>query len=199
MNFLSSRLIKVILFFSFCTLFGKTRAQEFLTPNSFLDSGKPLVYNAVFQYKEYSFSGLMVLKKQEEDYRVVLLSKLGPTIMDFLLTENGLEYITAPEVMKKKIVANLMEQDFDLLVLQKLEDEQKIRNKGKGFKVKGKQPIKIMLDEEARIIEAKTNKFFSILKSRALFYHTNDDAIPDEICLSHKFVKMKIEMNLLRQ
>ncbi|UII28860.1 hypothetical protein LVD15_10655 [Fulvivirga maritima] len=158
-----------------------------------------MLYNAVFQYKEYSFSGLMVLKKQGQNYRVVLLSKLGPTIMDFLLTENGLEYITAPDVMKKKLVAKLMEQDFDLLVLHKLDDKQKVRKRGNGFKVKGKQAIKLRLDNESRIIKARTNNFFSTFKSRAVFYYTNDDAIPDEMCLSHKFVKMKIEMNLLRQ
>ncbi|UII22959.1 hypothetical protein [Fulvivirga ligni] len=157
------------------------------------------MYNSVFQYKDHSFSGLMVLKKQGANYRVVLLSKLGPTIMDFLLTENGLVYNMAPEVMKKKIVKKLMEQDFDLLVLRKLDEQQKVRKKANGFKIKGKEAIKARVDGQKRIILAKTNSWFSIFKTKAVFYYTDDDAIPDEICLSHRFVKMRVQMNLLKQ
>lgn len=174
--------------------------QEAQLPRPFINYAEEgLIYNAVFTYKEHSFSGLMVVKKEGEAYRIVLLSKLGPTIMDFLLTEGELIWNKAPKGMDRKIIRKLMARDFNLLLLKDLQNPDKVKKKKHGYKVKGVNAIRVCLTNDNNVSVAETKNIFILFKSRASFFYTNSDRIPDEICVDHRYIKMKVEMKLLKR
>lgn len=174
-------------------------SQDTQLPKPFINyTDNGLIYNTVFEYKEYSFSGLMVIKKQGDDYRIMLLSKLGPTIMDFSLTQTGLIWHKVPKGMESAVIKNVMEHDFSLILLKDLENPKRIRKTKKGYKVKANHKIRVKTDNIDRIIEVRTQQTLALLKTKAVFFYTDDDELPDEICVSHRYVKMRMEMQLLK-
>ncbi|MEX2336689.1 MAG: hypothetical protein WD555_05405 [Fulvivirga sp.] len=183
------------------SLFQQMAAQEDSLPEPYLNyTDNGLVYNTVFQYKDFSFSGLMVVKQEAESYHVVLLSKLGVTIIDLLLTDGNLIWKKVPEAMDKKTIRHFMEKDFNLLFLTTLQKPEKFKKKDDGFKVTSGDKIRVWLSASGdKVIAAERRKFINFFKSKTVFYYTNDDLIPDEICLTHRNIRMKIAMNLLEQ
>ncbi|MBL6446521.1 hypothetical protein JMN32_09385 [Fulvivirga sp. 29W222] len=158
-----------------------------------------LIYNTVFAYKEYSFSGLMVVKKEGEAYRVVLLSKLGPSIMDFVLENGELIWNKVPKGMERAVIRKIMARDFSIMLLTDLQNPDKVRKRKDGYKVKGAGIIKVKLANNNDVREAETKNTFTFFKTKASFFYTNDDHIPDEICVNHRYIKMKMEMKLLER
>lgn len=184
--------------FIFCLFLSTSAFAQPELPRPYIHEAEDgLVYNTAFQYKDYYFSGLVVLKKEENGYHIIMLSKLGVSIVDFVLTINGLIWSKSPRRMDNPVVKSAFQKDFNLLLLTALTQPGKIKPKADGFKFKGGQKIKIKLDEAGRVTQAETKKGLNLIKATSVFYYLDADNIPDEICLTHRFIKMKMEMSLL--
>lgn len=191
---------KLFLFFLILYLLigVKASAQNDELPKPYINYAENgLIYNTVFTYKEHSFSGLMVVKKEGEGYRVVLLSKLGPSIMDFLLTDGELTWNKVPKGMERPVIRRIMAKDFSIMLLTDLQDPKKVKEKKNGYKIRGANTIKINLTADNKVREAETKNNFTLLKTYASFFYTDSDPVPDEICVNHRYIRMKMEMKLL--
>ncbi|UII34796.1 hypothetical protein LVD17_13360 [Fulvivirga ulvae] len=178
----------------------KAQAQKGQLPKPYINHAENgLIYNTAFSYKEHSFSGLMVVKKEGEAYRVVLLSKLGPSIMDFLLTDGELTWNKVPKGMERAVIKKIMARDFSIMLLTDLQDPEKVKEINDGYKIKGPNTIKVKLTNDNKVREAETKNAFTFLKTQASFFYINSDPVPDEICVNHRHIKMKIEMKLLER
>ncbi|WP_040496663.1 hypothetical protein [Fulvivirga imtechensis] len=201
-NFRSVRIpIFLVAFFIFGNAVAQSDSNGML-PSSFLTAaGGSLVYDVSLDYKEQHISGLLVAKEEEHGYHVVLLSKLGLKVMEFMLTPDGLNWIKTFDRLDKRMIKKALHQDFSVLYLMPLHNPEKVRLK-KNNKVKIKKCIKLQVqlsDDHKRVIKAETKNFINFFKTKVIFYYINDDDIPDEICLTRNNVKMKIYMNLLKR
>lgn len=173
-------------------------AQERQLPQPFMNYVEGgLIYNTVFTYKEHVFSGLMAIKQEQDSYRIVLFSKLGLSIMDFELTPGGLIWNKVPEEMKRPVIRKLLTSDFNLILLRDLENPSKVRKKRGGYKIRSHRGIRVKITDDFNVKEAEAKNGLCFFKTRALFHYIDDDRIPDEVCVSHNFVNMKMEMTLL--
>ena len=191
---------KRFLFFSilYILIVAQASAQDDELPKPYINyADNGLIYNTVFTYREHSFSGLMVVKKEGEAYRVVLLSKLGPSIMDFLIADGELTWNKVPKGMERAVIRRIMAKDFSIMLLTDLQNPEKVKEKKNGYKIKGDNTIKIKLTADNKVREAETKNNFTFLKTYASFFYTNSDPVPDEICVNHRYIKMKMEMKLL--
>jgi len=109
----------------------------------YYQSANSLIYRAVFNYKDYHFSGLTVIKSVDADnMRVVFLSEFGPTILDLEIKDQGYTTHQVIEQLDRPMLLRLIAQDFRLILLSDLKDPDKVLLKNKVnkemiYKVKG--------------------------------------------------------------
>lgn len=197
--------LNICLFFASLFIFTDVAGQQdsVLFPSSYLSAAEGgLVYDVSMSYKENQISGLLVAKREERGYHVVLLSKTGFKVMDFMLTPDGLVWIKTLDQLDKEGIKNALYEDFSIIYLMPLQNPEKVKFKSEDkVKIKnGNTKLAVNLSQDHQRVEsAESRGFINFFKSRAVFYYTNNDNIPDEVCLTRRNLKMKIYMNLLKK
>jgi len=117
-------LISICLFLVGCTSYPKKLGfKEIETINEvvgnpyFSDVSKDYVYKAKIDVYDKTFGGIFIVKKiAEANHRVVFTTEMGSKIFDFTFYNNDFKvnYILAE--MDKKILINILEKDFRVLV-----------------------------------------------------------------------------------
>lgn len=80
---------------------------------------KAIIYKADITFYNNNFAGLLVIKRIEENnYRLALTTQFGLKIFDFELNQGQLKAVFCIEQLNKKMILNLLEDDFNLLLLQ---------------------------------------------------------------------------------
>ena len=163
-----------------------------------------VVYDATFRYKDFQASGLLVMKQlQEGEYHVVLLSKMGPSLMEFKLNREGIQWIKTFEQLRKKSAEELLERDFRVLLLSTLETHHHVhpqtkRGRLKQYKIDGKPGLKILVEPETnRVMYAENRGFLNPVKTKVHFRY-GEGSIPREIQLLHRNLRMSMELRLLQ-
>lgn len=193
-----------------CWLLQACTAQKHLEDSSLLPApylaqpNEGLIYNAAFCYKDFHASGLLVMKRMEPSvYHVVLLSKFGPSLMEFKLYEDSIHWIKTFEQLQKKSVEKLMERDFRLLLLSELDHPKTIRsvrnqNSKPIFCVKGAMKSKVVMEPETkRVLYSENRQWFNPVKTKTYFQY-DQQPVPSKISLEHSHVNMSLELNLLK-
>ncbi len=197
------KLNKPAIFLFFCAIFiwNQLNAQSKIPEPYINHATEGLIYNASFFYKDFSVSGLLVIKKQPAGYHVVLLAKMGPTLMDFIITDESVIWKKAVKSLDNGLVTRQMEKDFRIMLLTPLENPRKVKVKKKNrFKVKKAITLIIETDEEGkRIKKAKTKRFGNFFKTFVTYHYTDENLVPNQMLLRHRTIKLKIELNQLEQ
>lgn len=165
---------------------------------------KSLVYRASFDYKDYHFSGLCVLKRTDiRSIRIVFLSEMGITLMDFELTPKELIAHKMIEQLDRKILLNFIENDFRQLLMTDLFHPEKVRvkknDKWDEFIAKGNLKISYYKEKEKPRIRLSVRRGVLGIKKATVKYKYEESDIPQEIILAHNQVKMNLKLTLLEK
>ena len=176
----------------------------FALPKPFVfQSEQELLYRASFDYKEYHFSGLCVFKKTEgENIRIVFLNEMGITFMDFELTSQEMVVHKMIDQLDRDIILNVIENDFRQLLMTDLSSPKKVRHRnntsGKGFIARHKLKAEYYQDKKGRIVRAIRKGFLGVKKA-TVSYEYEENAVPREIILLHRQIKMNLKLTLLEK
>jgi hypothetical protein len=86
----------------------------------FSNPTKDYVYKANIKVYDNVFSGIFIVKKiKKSQHRVVFTTEMGAKIFDFTFTGNDFKVNHIVENLDKKILLNILEKDFRVLVLEK--------------------------------------------------------------------------------
>lgn len=176
----------------------------FTLPKPFIfHSEQELLYRASFDYKEYHFSGLCVFKKTDgENIRIVFLNEMGITFMDFELTSQEMVVHKMIDQLDRTIILNVIENDFRQLLMTDLSSPKKVRLRNntseKGFIAKDKLKAIYYQDEKGRITTAMRKGFLGVKKA-TVNYKYEENAVPREIILLHRQIKMNLKLTLLEK
>ena len=183
----------IVLFLSFQTAY----AQDRVVPRSFvLESSEGLVFNTSIDHKNFHISGLSVIKKESEGFHIVVVSKIGVTIIDFILLDTkGIKWIKALPGNPKKMVLKQLERDFRTLLLTPLDEPDKSRfTLGGNLVVKKGIKLKLKLNKTTNnVIKAKRKGLFVLLKGKATYIY-NNQKIPSTIQFHKNWVSFVIAM-----
>jgi len=95
-------------------------SDKVITNPYFSDVAKDYVYKANIVFYDKSFGGLFIVKKIEENHhRVVFTTEMGAKIFDFSFHYNEFKVNYILDEMDKKILLNILEKDFRVLVREK--------------------------------------------------------------------------------
>ena len=87
----------------------------------FSNPSKDYIYRAKINIYKNSFSGIFIVKKiSENEHRVVFTTEMGSKIFDFSYIEDEFKVNFILEEMNKKILINILKQDFKVLIANKL-------------------------------------------------------------------------------
>jgi len=88
-----------------------------ITNPYFSDTSKDYVYKAKIDFYDKSFGGLFIVKKiAEAHHRVVFTTEMGAKIFDFSFHNDEFKVNYVLDEMNKKILLNILEKDFRVLV-----------------------------------------------------------------------------------
>jgi len=83
----------------------------------FSDASKDYVYKAKIDVYDKTFGGIFIVKKiAEANHRVVFTTEMGSKIFDFTFHNDDFKVNYILEEMDKKILINILEKDFRVLV-----------------------------------------------------------------------------------
>lgn len=167
-------------------------------PDSFLFNKKNLLFkSSIYLGKKY-FSGLMYIKPITDDsVRFIMLSEMGPKVIDFTLTQEK-EYLNfCIEPLQKKLILQNLYISLRLSFLMFNKEELIARKEKNGISYKTKSNIEFILDNSSyKFIELEYRKSL-INEIEINFNKYNIENIPEEIKISSNFNKIKIDLNLI--
>lgn len=168
------------------------------------------LYKAKFHiYKKY-FSGLMVFRNMPSgNSRVVFMSEMGLKFFDFEFSKPNNENKTGftihycMEAINKKMLINILRNDFGLIIMNNLKSSELVEMKEKGTLNK---VLKLKIDKRHNfyIFDKETARMTNIKQTSCLFKKVKidlfqqTDNIPDSIKISHYNLKLKIDLNLIK-
>jgi 16S rRNA G966 N2-methylase RsmD len=198
--------MRYLLISIFCCLIScasYTKKNNFLEAESvnevihnpyFSDASKDYVYKAKIDVYNKSFGGIFIVKKiAKNSHRVVFTTEMGNKIFDFLFQDDDFKVNYILEEMDKKILLNILEKDFRVLIRENenvlsksINDnltllETKIVNKKYFYAFKGEK-----LNSISRV---------SMGKERVVFLFSKiSDASAKNIQILHKNIKLTINL-----
>jgi len=91
--------------------------DEVVHNSYFSDTLKDYVYKAKIDVYNKSFGGIFIVKKiAERNHRVVFTTEMGSKIFDFSFEHDNFKVNYILEEMNKKMLLNILEKDFRVLV-----------------------------------------------------------------------------------
>jgi len=168
--------------------------DEAITNPYFSDVTKDYVYKANIVFYDKSFGGLFIVKKIEENHhRIVFTTEMGAKIFDFSFHYNEFKVNYILDEMDKKILLNILEKDFRVLVREKEKAITKsIKNNSELFETKIVSKNYYYLFNEGvldKIIRANNGK------EKVLFLFSKiSDTTAKNIQILHKNIKLTINL-----
>ncbi|MDW7693439.1 hypothetical protein R9C00_01695 [Flammeovirgaceae bacterium SG7u.111] len=191
--------ISLLLFCASCSTSKQVNTHKVL-PKSFLDeASKGVIFRTTVDFKDYHFSGLVVVKPDQKGIHIRFMSELGPTVMAFRLTEEKMEAIKLLEQLQKDVFLTQLENDFRLLLMaNRYYNGEVIYKKRKKeemhlAKVKGKETHRFWLDETRNRILKAERKSTGVDKVM-VDYTYEASAIPKTIVVEHKIAGLRLKL-----
>ena len=186
-----------------CSPYKKFADKQVAIRSFVSEANEGLVYRASFAYREHNFSGIMAIKAHEADIHIVLMSELGPTIMNFTLTPDNLVVLDMIDLPKNKMLLKQLESDLRLMFLAGLHQHEKtkqIKSNGNTFKFRlvGEDQITVFTKSgSSQFVSAKRS---GIVCDKVIvdYDYTDDGNVPSIITMKHSMVKIRMKLMLLQ-
>ncbi|MCM4169024.1 hypothetical protein KCTC52924_00211 [Arenibacter antarcticus] len=169
-------------------------AVEIINPY-FSDMEKDYIYKAKINFRQKSFGGIFIVKKLEKDHhRVVFTTEMGNKILDFSFIGNHVEVNYIVEEINKKIVMDLLKQDFFVVIHETPRMLQQFSKPGDTTLLKtefNKNTYFYIYHDNRlnKVIRTKNAKE----KSVYIFSQVEDNSA-NEIDITHKKIKLNIHL-----
>jgi hypothetical protein len=146
-------------------------------------------------------SGILFVKQtQPNNFRVVLLSEIGLSLMDFEITPDSSRLISCQDFINKPALIKVFQHDFEQLV-KEIKNIEQIREKttkthqALKFNGDGKRMRMVINRETLKPVELKIKQgLFSGVKFSFAFAETT---LPSEIQINHVGLPIKLELKYL--
>ncbi len=168
----------------------------------FADKIKDYVYTANIKVYNNEFSGILIVKKLEEnEHRMVFTSQFGSTFFDIAFKNDTYKIHTIVKELDRKIILNILLRDFSILVKENTTVVESyshdVFNILKGtINNRSNYYFYSQEDQELKkIVHTKKVKE----KFEIHFSKISENKVAKQINIDHKDIKLHIELNLLKE
>jgi len=174
-----------------------------LPKSVFLSENKSLLFKSSLELYGNYFSGILVIKPTKNNsFRIIFLNEVGMKFFDFELFKDSFAIHQIFDPLNKKILINLLEKDFRILIMSDiyLENSKFYKNKSDSTTayVNAKNRIVIYPGKKTEIIE-KVVVWSRFRKTIFIDYSNFIDNFPNTISLNHKNIKFAMQMELIKK
>lgn len=174
-----------------------TTSQDILSNPYFSNTDKDYVYKANIDIYNKSFSGLLIIKKIDDNYhRIAFTTEMGNKLFDFSFIEDTFKINYILEDLNKKTLINILKKDFKVLVTENIKVSKTFKelettvfesdiSKHKHFVFKNEAIYKIV-----RIGNTKEKVIF-------MFKEISNN-IAHRITITHNNIKLKITLKSIK-
>ncbi len=163
----------------------------------FADSKKDYVYKASIDIYGHNLGGLFVAKQLNDTlHRVALTTDFGNKLIDFEISENSFTVNEVVDDLNRKIVLNLLEKDFRLLLKKDFNVSEKLENKDYSiYKSSENKRNNYLFFEKnnhklQKIVQATKRK-----EIMSLEFVSKNTTFADTITIVHQNIKLNIKLN----
>lgn len=162
----------------------------------FDDAQTDYVYKSQIEVYGNLLSGILILKKiNNSTHRIALTSDFGNKMMDFEITDNSFKINYIISDLDKKMVINLLEKDFRLLLKKQYPITESFQNSASEIyqSVQGKKNYYLFFNKQNNLLSQII--FTEGQKAKINFnYVAKTPILADEIELIHHDIKLKIKL-----
>jgi len=165
----------------------------------FLDSTIDYVYKTNISVYGNELSGICIIKKITNTHRVVFTTEFGNKLIDFEVSENDFKINSIVDELDRKILINTLKEDFRLLLRQNFDIQKQFENSDYNIyeSENDKQyyflyVLKANQKFQKIVQSSKRKEKFSIL------FKSENDTFAEQILINHQNIKLKIELNHLK-
>ena len=181
--------------------FEKTAvSSKTFTAPYFLDKSIDYVYKSSISVFGRDFGGIFIAKKiNDTTHRIVFTTEFGNKLFDFEISGNEFKVNFILEELDRKIILNMLKRDFMLLLKKEFVVEEQfekgditvfksLENNRFNFLFVGKKTLKL----EKLVHSTKSKEKISIE------YLSGNNTLADKITIDHKNIKLRVELNYLK-
>jgi len=171
-------------------------AKEYKNPY-FSNPETDYVYKAHIEVYGNNLGGIFIAKRMNDSiHRVVFTTEFGNKLLDFELSENHFKINYILEELNRKIIINTLRDDFRLLLKVNHPVEEVLESQDVLiYKTKDGKQFNYFFESR------KDNKLLKLVnasktKEKVIFeFESKNSSFADHIRISHKHIKLKIELN----
>ncbi len=194
-------IVVVIVFLQSCAITGLNSVSKSFEYEKILsDTSKTYIYRASLDLYDNDFSGMIIIKPQEDNFRIVFINEIGMKFFDIEVFEETHKVNHIFEPMNKKMLINLLVSDFRFILMNNLKSDFKIyEEKGSGLiaiKPKGKKEV-YFFNNQSKFPE-KAVKYSIFRKMVFLTYEDYKEEVPKHISIKHKNIKFSMDLKFLK-
>ena len=166
----------------------------------FSNSEIDYVYKANISVYGNELSGIFIAKKiNESTHRVVFTTEFGNKLLDFEISENDFKINSIVDELNKKILINTLKTDFRLLLKKHYLVNEEFENQTFNvFKSEDKNKFNYLFESKT---DSKLTKIVRSSKRKEKFsiiFTTENNTFAQNIVIKHESIKLKIELNYLK-
>ncbi len=196
-------LISIYFFFSSCKTYQvtgekleKSTSKTILNPY-FLNENLDYVYKTQIEVYGNDLSGIFVAKKINDSiHRVVLTTDFGNKLLDFEISEKSFKVNYVVEDLDRKLILNILEKDFKLLLKQSFTVDEVFEN-DVYYIYKSNEGKRYNYIYQSKA-DSKINSIVQTSKSKEkliLNFDSKEGEIAEKILILHQNIKLKISLN----
>ena len=166
----------------------------------FSDKSVDYVYKSSISVYGRDFGGIFIAKKiNETTHRIVFTTEFGNKLFDFEIAGNEFKVNFILEELDRKIIVNMLKRDFMLLLINEFQVDEEFENTDfTVLKSKEDKRFNFLFVSKKNI---KLEKLVHSTKSKekiSIEYLSENNTLAEKIIIDHKNIKLRIELNFLR-
>ena len=166
----------------------------------FSDKSVDYVYKSSISVYGRDFGGIFIAKKiNETTHRIVFTTEFGNKLFDFEIVGNEFKVNFILEELDRKIIVNMLKRDFMLLLKNEFQVDEEFENDDfTVLKSKEDKRFNFLFVSKKNL---KLEKLVHSTKSKekiSIEYLSENNTLAEKIIIDHKNIKLRIELNFLR-
>lgn len=172
-------------------------SQDILSNPYFSNTNKDYVYKANIAVYNKSFSGLLIIKKiDDNNHRIAFTTEMGNKLFDFSFIEETFKINYILEDLNKKILINILKKDFKVLVTENIKVS-------KTFKELESTVFETDIAKHKHFVFTNDTIYKIVrignTKEKVIFmFKEISNNIADRITITHNNIKLKITLKLIK-
>lgn len=174
--------------------------QTFFDAPYFKNPEMDYVYKTTISVYGNDISGIFIIKKiSSESHRVVFTTDFGNKLIDFEISETDFKINSIVDELDRKILINTLQEDFRLLLRKNFTNQKQFENsEAVVYESEGRNGSNLLFVSKSN---QKLQKIVKTAKRKEKFsitFTSENNIFADKIVIDHQNIKLKIELNYLK-